>query len=149
MILKAEIEDIPTLNKISVTSKKHWGYSQELIELWLDDLTITTDYFPKVHIYKLVIESQIVGFCAISENAENYEVDHLWVLPEFIGKGWGKELLNTSLQKSVVKDKSINVVADPFAEAFYVSQGFKTYHKIESIPKGRYLPVMRKEPILI
>jgi len=144
MIIKAEIEDIPTLNKISIGSKKHWGYSEELIALWKDDLLITTKYFKKVDIYKLLIKSKIAGFCAISENAENYEVDHLWVLPVFIGKGWGKGLLNTSLQKSVVKEKSINVVADPNAEGFYASQGFKTYDKIESLPKGRYLPVMRK-----
>ena len=30
------------------------------------------------------------------------------------------------------------------AEAFYASQGFETFDKTESFPKGRFLPVMKK-----
>ena len=60
-----------------------------------------------------------------------------------MGKGFGKVLLQHSLKEVVKKEKDIIVVADPNAETFYVKQGFVTYDQIESLPKGRFLPVMK------
>ena len=69
-------------------------------------------------------------------------------MPETIGKGLGKALLLASLGRVVRKDLPILVEADPNAEAFYKKQGFVTYDKKESFPKGRYLPLMKMDSFL-
>ena len=141
---QATIKDIPRLNLISVESKKHWGYPDDWIEHWRPDLTVTRAFLKENHVLKLVLEGEIRGFCAISESPEQYEIEHLWVQPAFIGKGLGKFLLEASLEKVVRRPIDIVVVADPNAEGFYTSQGFVTFNAVESYPKGRFLPLMRK-----
>lgn len=144
-VTPATTEDIPTLNKISIASKKHWGYPNEWIEHWRDDLALTPKDFEESVVLNAVLENRIIGFCVMGETAEVYEVFHLWLDPAYIGKGYGKTLLAQSLAKVVVKPKDIIVEADPYAEAFYAKMGFVTYSKVaSSYPEGRVLPVMRK-----
>ena len=69
------------------------------------------------------------------EHSKEYEILHLWLLPEYIGKGYGKKLLR----------KVIILTADPNAESFYQKQGFRTYSRVESYPKGRFLPMMMRK----
>jgi predicted GNAT family N-acyltransferase len=66
------------------------------------------------------------------------------MLPEYIGMGLGKQLLAESIRAFVKEEKEIIVKADSNAEPFYRSQGFVTFDQVESFPKGRYLPVMRR-----
>tara|TARA_R110001592_G_scaffold65885_6_gene202350 strand:+ start:5302 stop:5784 length:483 start_codon:yes stop_codon:yes gene_type:complete len=146
-ILKSQIEDIDILNHISFASKKHWGYPDELMELWKEDMLLTESDFEVQQIYKLVLEEKIIGFCAIQELTEAYDVTNLWIEPSHIGKGFGKLLLSFCIEKVVLNNKPIIVEADPNAEAFYENQGFVTYDQKESLPKGRFLPLMRKESL--
>jgi GNAT superfamily N-acetyltransferase len=141
----AEINDLKTLNTISVKSKSYWGYPESWIEKWLDELTLDEDKFSKQNVLIIEFEQNLIGFASIVENNENYEILHLWILPEYIGKGFGKKLLEKTIQTFVKSDKEVIVEADPNAEPFYQSQGFITYDKIESFPKGRFLPVMKRD----
>jgi len=143
-IQKAKVIDIEILNTISIESKMHWNYPKEWIKKWVDDLTLTEKDFKDQHIFAIEKEDSIIGWCSIQENDTNYEVMNLWVKPDYIGAGYGKILLNETIKKVVIKKKSIIVEADPNAEAFYASQGFVTFDKIESYPKGRFLPIMKK-----
>lgn len=111
---------------------------------WKNDLTLDKKEFSAQQVLLVENKNQIVGFCSIAENPKTYEILHLWLLPEFIGKGHGKKLLQTAIQSFVKKEYPIIVEADPHAEAFYKSQGFETYDKVESFPPGRFLPVMKK-----
>lgn len=141
---EATIKDLSRLNQISVASKAHWGYPKEWMEHWMDDLILTEAEVNSYGIMVLELLSEIIGFCAIVEEAGYYEVMHLWLLPNHIGKGYGKVLLDTSIAKFVSKKKPIWTLADPNAELFYTKQGFVTFDKRESFPKGRFLPLMRK-----
>lgn len=140
----AEIDDLDTLNRISVKSKAYWGYPASWIEHWLDELRLNEAKFSKQNILVVENNGKIIGFSSIVENINNYEILHLWILPEYIGKGFGKKLLEETLRTFVKSNKTIIVEADPNAEPFYKSQGFATYDKVESFPKGRFLPVMKK-----
>lgn len=142
---KAIAEDLAVLNQISVESKKYWGYPEEWIQRWLSDLTVGESDLKQNETYVLTLGDGLAGFCSIAEEAHYYEIIHLWVLPAYIGKGHGKRLLNESIANTVHSHKKIKVVADPNAENFYKSQGFTTVRRIESFPKGRYLPVMEKQ----
>ena len=136
--------DLPTLNQISWQSKGFWGYPAEWMEQWRDDLTITEEILQQQSVLLAVEAQRIIGFCIISESSEYYELEHLWLLPQYIGKGYGKRLLEQSLSKFATAPKPVQVVADPNAEAFYRRQGFETFKQLESTPPGRFLPVMRR-----
>lgn len=140
----ADIDDLATLNTISVKSKAYWGYPESWIEKWLDDLTLDEYKFSNQNVLVVENENRLIGYSSIVENSENYEILHLWILPAYIGKGFGKKLLEKTIRTFVKRDKEIIVEADPNAEPFYQSQGFVTYDRVESFPKGRFLPVMRK-----
>jgi len=140
----AETGDLETLNAISVKSKAYWGYPEAWIEKWLDELTLNDEKLSKQNVLVIENENKIVGFSSIVENNENYEIVHLWLLPAYIGKGLGKKLLAKTIESFVKTDKEIIVVADPNAVPFYQSQGFVIFDKVESFPKGRFLPVMKK-----
>ncbi|MGB5393692.1 MAG: GNAT family N-acetyltransferase [Lutimonas sp.] len=140
----AEIQDQSQLNQISIASKKHWGYPDDWIAQWSEDLLISRETLIKNTVKIAQVDERIIGFCCILEEKEYLEIEHLWILPEFIGKGYGKDLLNYTLGCLSHKGKPIQVVSDPNAEEFYKKQGFKTIGKIESYPKSRFLSVLRK-----
>lgn len=138
--------DLPILNQISVRSKSHWGYPQDWIENWKEDLKVTEKDLQEQTITVGELDNRLAGFCAIQEFPDRYEIMHTWLLPEFMGKGFGKRLLEVALNNAVIDPKPIIVVSDPNAEPFYTKQGFVTFDQVESYPPGRYLPVMRKNP---
>lgn len=147
-IHRADKNDVQILNSISIASKMHWNYPQEWLRQWLVDLTFTQAYIAHNFVYKLLVEEETVGVIAIEENNEVYEITHLWILPKYIGKGYGKKLLNTVTAFVVKPGAEIFVESDPNAEGFYQSQGFTTFATKESYPKGRFLPFMRKKHIV-
>lgn len=141
---EAGVNDLATLNKISVQSKAHWEYPIEWMDRWKHELMLDEIDFEQQKILAAENDNQIIGFSAIANDTDHYEIGHLWVLPEYIGKGVGKRLLVETIERYVETAKPIIVETDPNAEPFYKSQGFVTFDQIESYPKGRYLPVMRK-----
>jgi len=140
----AHIDELEILNKISVKSKQYWNYPEEWMKQWMNELTLNEEQFKKQNILVAEEYGLIIGFISIIEDEANYEILHMWILPAFIGKGYGKRLLNEAIDEFVKEDKPILVEADPNAEPFYFSQGFVTYDEIESYPEGRFLPLMRK-----
>ncbi|MFT6828180.1 MAG: ribosomal-protein-alanine N-acetyltransferase [Roseivirga sp.] len=143
-IEKAQLEDLATLNRIIWEAKQHWGYPDEWMEMWRDELTLQPSDLALQQIY-VIKSTEIMGLCAIKEEADHYEIAHLWIDPKHMKEGLGRQLLKTSLALTALNNKPILVEADPNAEAFYQSQGFTTYGKKASQIEGRFLPLMRKE----
>lgn len=142
IIDKASPEDAFLLTSIAKESKASWGYEQELLDLWSDDLTISEEHAEKWKTYVSYADGHIVGFCMIDLNSSPSEVEHLWLLPKFQGKGIGKRLLQFALDDIANEVSTIGVTADPFAEAFYSKMGFIKTHSIPSKPEGRRLPYL-------
>ena len=70
----------------------------------------------------------------------------LFVLPQFIGKGIGKQLLYDSFKQAKLKEANrITLLADPNAVPFYIKHGFIIVDKKESSIPNRFLPVMKKD----
>jgi ribosomal protein S18 acetylase RimI-like enzyme len=136
--------DADALSKISIAAKRYWDYPEEWIARWLPELLISEAYIKENKVMKATINKEIVGFCVVEREKGYFEIAHLWVLPAYIGKGIGKQLLDKSIAKYVPQGAKLKVVADPNAEAFYEKQGFETMDQVESYPPGRFLPVMWK-----
>jgi predicted GNAT family N-acyltransferase len=143
-IEKANIFDDEILTEVTKKSKAYWGYSKEQILLWNDNLTISKDYIKNNHIFKLINESKIIGYYSyIIETEKNIKLDNLFILPEFIGKGFGKYLVNDFLNR-MRKDKFEKIVlnSEPYAEQFYIKIGFKKTGEFETSIKNRFMPIM-------
>lgn len=100
MIQKATIKDTNLLTNIALLSKAHWGYSDELIESWRSDLTVTPKMIKSLFAYKFIQNNKITGFYILNQPiVNNIELEMLFVFPEFIGKGIGKNYYYTLLQR--------------------------------------------------
>lgn len=146
MIVSADISDGKLLTELALTSKAFWGYDKDLVESWRSDLTITSKMIEETMTFKFLQDEKLAGFYMLNPPKENcIELEMLFVLPEFIGKGIGKKLLLHSFKKAMkLKVKSMTLLADPNAKNFYESQGFVVIDKKESSVKGRFLPIMRR-----
>jgi len=140
----AKKADLPELNRISLASKKYWGYPDEWLEHWKKDLAVTMTHLQEQYVLLAEIKGSIIGFVCISGNEDHYEITHLWISPEHIAKGYGSSLLRQALNEYCTKGRPILVTADPNAEAFYRKHGFQTVGQEASYPPGRVLPVMKK-----
>lgn len=70
-------------------------------------------------------------------------LDNLFVLPDFIGKGFGKVLMDDFLVR--IKSSDIQKVildSEPNAEEFYSKFGFIKTGQIQTVIKDRYMPIM-------
>lgn len=140
----AEAGDLPELNRISLASKRYWGYPDDWLEHWKDELTVTKKQLREQYVLLAENEAQVIGFIAIAQNEDHYEILHLWISPEHIGKGCGRSLLRSALNTYCQAVQPVMVTADPNAEAFYRKEGFQTVGRVASYPPGRMLPVMKK-----
>lgn len=142
IIERAAAADHSVLTQISFESKAFWGYSAAQLEIWKDDLIITPEYITQNHLFKMVLNSHIIGFYSFIRISNDHIIlEHLFVL--HIGKGFGKNLLDHFLKIAEdLKSKSITLEADPHAESFYKKFGFTTFGYKESSVAGRFLPEM-------
>jgi N-acetylglutamate synthase-like GNAT family acetyltransferase len=147
MIISANLSDSKILTEIALKSKAYWGYSKELLHSWTNDLTVTTDIISNTDVFKYIVDNKTVGFYILNPPKEKtIELEMLFVLPEFIGRGFGKQLLQNAVDRSLkLNVKSIIVLADPNAVPFYKLQGFYKIDKKESSISGRFLPIMQKD----
>ena len=148
MIIKKSTSELHVkLTEISFVSKKYWNYSDEWMEIWKDDLTITENFITNNYVYHLENDAnEIVGFYAFVKFDNYIELDSLFVSPEYIGKGFGNLLMTDFLSK--VREIYFNykkLKAEPFAEIFYKKYGFETVElQLSSKIENRYLPIMIK-----
>jgi len=146
-IIKANITDGYALTILTLKSKAYWGYANDQIESWRDDLTIIRDYIDNNQVYKLLLEGKLVGFYAfLPESKTKVELNFMFVDSAYIGKGFGKILMNDFLDRlKLLQYKTVTLIADPNAELFYKRAGFNVIEKLESPIEGRFLPVMEIE----
>jgi len=150
VINPADPSDHQQLSEIALGSKRHWGYPEEWINEWKDELTIPTEYILANKVYKLVdtSDNSICGFCALvlDLEKEEVEVEHLWLLSAYIGQDLGKFLLQSCLDNiSDYNIKRARVTSDPNALGFYRKFGFVEIGYTESSPIGRVLPNLEME----
>ena len=146
-IEKAINTDHQILTQITRKSKAFWGYSDEQIEIWSEFLTVTSIYIDTNPVYKLAVENQIVCYYSfLNQDEKTAKLDNLFVLPEFIGKGFGRKLMEHflfSLSKTNIN--KIILHSEPNAEQFYAKLGFIKTGQIETSIKDRYMPIMELE----
>jgi len=143
-VIKSTIDDNEILTDITKKSKAYWGYSNEQMENWSELLTITKSYIESNIVYKLLVDNAIVGYYSyINLEDDIIKLDNLFILPEYIGSGLGKLLMNDFMDRlKMTKTKKVVLDSEPNAEKFYEKFGFIKVGQIETAIKDRYLPIM-------
>ena len=145
-ILPATPEDADALTRIAFAAKRYWGYPESWIQHWRDGLTITPEFVRNSRVYAAVSGGEPCAFYALTSAGDEQELEHLWVLPGWIGSGVGRLLFEHAVREAARRGASaVAIEADPNAEGFYLKMGARrigeNVYEIEG-PK-------RKLPLLI
>lgn len=149
MIRRSTPEEATTLTQIALEAKRYWGYPEHWIQHWESDLTISSDFIHDNHVYVAEENGEIRGFYALLVAENRAELEHMWVAPEYIGTGIGKELFLDAMERAAALDvNAVELSSDPNAAGFYRRMGATQIGEIESAIDGqvRKLPRMKIKP---
>ena len=148
-IVRSKSSDAAALTEIAKAAKSCWGYPKEWMEKWDGELTLTGKDAEENFVFHIEQEGKIMGFYSLSEDGGLFEVEHMWISPEYIDKGFGKALFEHAKEIALRHGgKKLRVESDPHAEGFYVKMGMRRVSEKESsIPglPGRMIPIFEKE----
>lgn len=147
MVVPATIYDAKNLSEIALKSKAYWGYSVKDLKTWKSDLTVSEKMIDELFVHKFIVDDKITGFYILNPPIEkSVELEMLFVHPNYMGKGIGKQLLSHVFTKALqLRANYITLLSDPNAVPFYLSQGYHIVDKKESSIAGRFLPIMKLE----
>jgi len=141
-VAKASKDHLEVINRIILAAKRHWGYSEDLINVWKPELLMTPESFASKDVWLLAKNSKTIGVASISIiSSQNFELEDCWLAPEYIGKGAGRflfEFIINWLHKN--NAVTLKIVADPNAAGFYEKMGANFVGMVPTKPKGRELP---------
>lgn len=146
LLRRAVPKEASYLSALALRSKAHWGYSSDFIKSCENELTFTQSQVDGDEFDFIVaeIDYTILGFYATKRlTATEFELEALFVEPNHIGIGVGRQLIEHALQSIRTSAGTIlRIQGDPNAEDFYVAAGGKKVGSKESgsVP-GRYLPL--------
>ncbi|PFR32627.1 MULTISPECIES: GNAT family N-acetyltransferase [Bacillus cereus group] len=144
IVRKASLNEANELSHIALISKATWDYSEEFIQACKEDLTITDDYIMNNYVYVLESEGIKIGFFSFQRKEED-ALDFLYLHPNYKGKGYGKLLWQSVVEKAVeLGMKCFTIDSDPNAKGYYMKMGAKLIGETPStVFKDRLLPLLR------
>lgn len=141
-VREARAGEAAVLSDIAFRSKAYWGYSEDFMRACRAELTYGPGDLECMY-FALVEDPGIVGFYALDRiSADEVELDALFVVPEAIGRGYGRALVEHARRSARgMGARTIVIQGDPNAEPFYLAMGAVATGEREShsIP-GRFLP---------
>jgi GNAT superfamily N-acetyltransferase len=149
-IVRATPAQAEPLSRIALAAKRHWGYPERWIEAWTPILTLTPEYVAAHPTYAAVENGEPLGFYALvgppsGEEPERAQLDHLWIVPAWIGRGLGRALFEHAVATArAMGIARLEIEADPNAEAFYRHMGARrTGERVGAIEGApRVLPLL-------
>jgi len=149
-IRDARPDEAGLLTDLALRSKADWGYSAEFIDACRAELTVdagsivSPDCICRVAEYR----SRVAGYhCVVEEPDNGFELDALFVEPDYIGQGIGRLLVDDAIRCVASLGGAILVIqGDPNAAGFYTAIGARPAgsRASASIP-GRDLPLFELE----
>jgi GNAT superfamily N-acetyltransferase len=133
------------LSDLALRSKGYWGYDPEFLEACRADLTLSEDYLASGRVFVAEDQGKIAGFYGLETQGSEATLAFLFVEPEAIGQGFGKQLLQHALELArTLGCVELLVESDPNAERFYEAMGATRIGSVPStVAPGRELPLMR------
>ena len=134
------------LGEIAFVAKSHWGYPAGWMESWRPDLMITSHYLETEQVCVAEIEGEVIGFAGLSFSDHGRHIEHLWLLPGYMGRGLGRKLFEEVIRLARHEGtRKLFIQSDPNAEAFYVKMGaIRIGQETRELPGG----IRREIPLL-
>ena len=145
-IRRTKPDEAATLTAIAHAAKRHWGYPEEWIERWREDLTINPDFIADNEVFVAIVGDEIAGCCALVVTDSLAEIEHMWIKPEHIGSGVGRALFEHVRDRAAdLHLHALELSADPNAEGFYERMGAARIGDVRADmdEQTRVLPRMR------
>lgn len=145
MIRLAQKNETEILSHIAYCSKAHWGYSTEFMETCRAELSITSEYLQSNPTFVLLLDGEPIAFYTLERlTNEKVELGHFFVVPDQMGRGWGRRLIAHACEEARKGGyQAIVIQSDPNAEAFYIAFGAERVGSKESLSfPGRRLPLL-------
>jgi GNAT superfamily N-acetyltransferase len=144
-IVQAKPEDAVSLTEIAFAAKQHWGYPDRWMERWRDLLTLKPEFIARHDTFSAVVGGKFVGFYAVGQKAGSLDLLHMWVLPDWMGRGIGRSLFYHAVERTrALGFRELEIESDPNAEGFYQRLGAHrvgvNVHSVDQLP--RELPVL-------
>jgi len=119
------------LTQIAFSAKAYWGYSNALMEIWRSNLIVSAESIHHLPSFVAEVHGRIAGFYQLKTTATPWELDHLWVRPEYMRQGIGRALLAHATQQAMAAGVPVLAIdSDPNAECFYLACGA---HRVGSV----------------
>jgi ribosomal protein S18 acetylase RimI-like enzyme len=145
VIHRASPDDAERLTQITVTSKRYWNYPEKWIQLWLPQLTLSSFYILENEVWLASMKEAPVGYYSLIHDLNDLWLENLWVLPEYMEQGIGRQLFCHALERSrMLGFSNLKIEADPNAQGFYERMGANKAgeHRYELDGHQRVLPIM-------
>lgn len=94
--------------------------------------------FNQFNMYCLMEDSKVIGFLGLTGR----KVEMLFLLPDYIGNGLGKHLMDFATQELGADLVDVNE-QNKHAAQFYLNYGFETYERTEKDDQGNDYPLLR------
>jgi len=143
-IRRAQPEEAQLLTDIFWRSKAYWGYDAAFMQRIMGNMCIKQEQIVNEWVY--VIEDaagQVAGFYQLCRADHGLHLEDLFIEPEAIGKGYGRQLFDHAVE--LARELGYNrftLESDPNAENFYLKMGCVRTGQHESLIPGRYIPHM-------
>jgi GNAT superfamily N-acetyltransferase len=141
----ARPDEAQALSDLALRSKAHWGYDQAFLDRCRDELTFDAGEIVARRIVAAEVAGRLIGFYSLDGEVPDGELGNLWVEPDSIGTGFGRQLWQHAIDSAgTVGFTSLLIDADPNAEGFYLAMGARRIGETRSgsIP-GRTLPTLQ------
>jgi len=145
---RAAPKDAAQLTEIALTAKRYWGYPESWMVRWTAGMTITPDFITRNEVYVAALDGEVVAFYGLIPSRPKAILEHLWVLPGFMGKGLGEGLFAHALSRSrELGIAKLEIESDPNALGFYARMGARKVGErvYELDGQTRALPILEIE----
>jgi GNAT superfamily N-acetyltransferase len=116
--------DAPLLTQIIRGGKAHWGYPADWLDACKDELAISPEQIAAWYVRTAAFNGDVVGFFALAHHDAEWWLEHLWLVPQRIGQGFGGELFRHAVAAAAELGATrVRLEADPNAEGFYLHMG--------------------------
>jgi len=142
---RASPEQADALSRIALAAKAHWGYPEHWMQIWRPQLTFAPEYFEANESWVVEMEGNPIAFYTLQNKEGIAWIEHLWVLPEYMSQGIGRQLFLHATSLAVERGyKILQLEADPNAIGFYEKMGMYKIGERHSEVEGqsRALPIM-------
>jgi GNAT superfamily N-acetyltransferase len=131
---------LANINGLIARSKAHWDWPEGYLEKALPLHTITPEYLRSNHCFEVLdADDKLIAFSSVVVSDARIVLDNLWVTPELIGQGIGRQACEHVFRFARERGwRELWVIPDPPAEVFYVKMGFSdTGERVPSrVPGG-------------